>query len=76
MINKSKSKHELIEECLRRGLPVTNEDTIETLNLYLKVADHVDHDDDVNDREIFDEMELKRKQDKSSKSFLSRFFSL
>lgn len=72
MTRKNKSMQELIDECLKRGLPVTNEDNIEQLNIYLRVADHIDHEDDVNDREIFEGLEVKKKK----RSFLSRLFSL
>lgn len=66
------SKQQLLDECLKRGLPVSTDDNIEQLKLYLNLADHIDNEEDETDREILNEIEVKKKK----RSFLSRLFTL
>lgn len=72
MSNK-RSRQELIDECLKKGLPVTSEDSTETLHLYLSVANKIDKDDDLLENDFFDELEKERVED-NRKSFFSKLF--
>lgn len=73
MSNLKKSRQELIDECLRKGLPVTSEDSTETLQLYLNMANKIDKDDDILENKFFDSLE-KERADQKNKSFLSKLF--
>lgn len=73
MSNNKRSKQELIDECLRKGLPVTSEDNTETLHLYLNMANKIDKDDDEIESSFFDALERERNE-KKSRSFLSKLF--
>jgi hypothetical protein len=62
---------ELIEECIRRGLPVTREDTIESIKLYLEMANRIDFEDKPPDQRLF-EFPLNKPAKKANRSILAK----
>ncbi len=44
-----KTQQELAEECIENGIPITGNEDIETLEMYLSASEYDDDDDDFDD---------------------------